>query len=185
MTNLTATKSALTMTVLSAISNTKSALPDYWNNTLKQRLMTNGAGSVFCFDEVSDLEKAILEVNDWEEYKHESIVPNCKGYITKQLTGELGIVKIADLPEDIKLSLEDRKGTGNVSAVVSGLDFNRPEESYTVLIIGQDNGIDVVFTLHPGAPIRPSAVKVESVDLNKNYSKQEMLDLGLDYAKIA
>jgi len=185
MTNLTATKSALTMTVLSAIANTQKALPDYWNNTLKQRLMTNGAGSVFCFDEVSDLEKAIVAVDDWGSYEHNDIAPNCKGYITKQLTGELGIIAVKDLPEDIKLSLEDRKGTGNVSAVVSGLDFNRPEESYTVLIIGQDNGIDVVFTLHPGAPIRPSAVKLENVDLSKNYSKQEIIDLGLDYAKIA
>lgn len=181
---MTTATQTITALVLTAIGNTKSALPDYWNNTLKQRLV-DGAGSVLHFEEVETLDQAILEVNDWEEYKHESIAQNCRAFKTKQLVGELGIVKIADLPEDITIKLEDRKGTGNVSAVVNILDFKRPEEKFTILIVGEDNGLDVVFTLHPGEPIRPSSVQVGTVNLEKSYSKQEIMELGLEYAKIS
>ena len=55
---------------------------------------------------------------------------------------------------------------------------------YTYLITGKEDGVDVVFTFHPGEPIRPSIVEVKDLNHGAKVSKAYAKELGFDLAKI-
>jgi len=100
-----------------------------------------------------------------------------------ELPGQLGIIGLAGLPADAVVTLDDRKNTGKVSAVVEGV---RGEEvPFTVLILGLEQGDEVVFTFHPGDPVRPSQVQAEPGLHGRTVTVSEALAMGLEMAKIA
>ena len=163
-----------------AISNTKKLVPGYFENTCKNRL-SGGVGSIYDqFDFVEELEKALLEA-DWTETTHPDVMAGCRVFKTN-LEGRFGLVKISDLSDDTKLIADDSKHTGKVAMTVKGIRGKIVPETY--LIIGKEDGVDVVFTFHPGEPVRPSIVEVSKLNHGCEVSKSEARSLGFDYAKI-
>ena len=51
-------------------------------------------------------------------------------------------------------------------------------------IIGNEEGHDVVFTFHPGEPVRPSLLEVSDCHNGTKLTKVEALNLGFDLAKV-
>lgn len=163
-----------------AISNTKKLVPGYFENTCKNRL-SGGVGSIYDqFDSVEELEKALLEA-DWTETTHPDVMVGCRVFKTN-LEGRFGLVKISDLPDDTQLIADDSKHTGKVAMTVKGVRGKIVPETY--LIIGKEDGVDVVFTFHPGEPVRPSIVEVSKLSHGSIVSKSEARNLEFDYAKI-
>lgn len=163
-----------------AISNTKKMVPDYWVSTCKNRL-NGGVGSVYDqFSSVEELEKALLNA-DWTETTHPDVMPGCRVF-KAHLEGRFGIVKISDLPDDAKIVADDSKHTGKVAMTVKGIRGKIVPDTY--LIVGKEDGVDVVFTFHPGEPIRPSVIEVSEVSHGSIVSKAKAKSLGFDYAKI-
>ena len=163
-----------------AVEAIKEMDSSYWEKTLQQRLST-GAGSIILgYDSADELEKGILAA-EWVEYTHPAIMEGCVAYKTTNLNGLLGVVELASLPPETVVTLDDRKGTGKVSAVVKGVRGEKID--YTVIILGTENGIEVVFTLHPGDPVNPSKVPAEGMD-GKQVTVSEALGMGLTTVKI-
>lgn len=168
--------------VNSAIDATKEYLGSYFENTCKQRL-AGGLGSNYDdINSVEEMEDALRNAN-WTVAEHPDVMQGCTAYTTKDIKGgHFGLLKIAELPDDATITASDPKGTGKVSMVVSG--EKGPEVEDTWLIVGDEEGHDVVFTFHPGEPVRPSLVEVKDCPDGKKLTKEEALALGFDLAKI-
>lgn len=163
-----------------AISNTKKLVPGYFESTCKNRL-NGGIGSIYDqFSTIEELEKALLTAN-WEETTHPDVMTGCRVFKTN-LEGRFGIVKISELSDDTQLIADDSKHTGKVAMTVKGIRGKIVPETY--LIIGKEENVDVVFTFHPGKPIRPSIIEVSEVSHGSIVSKARAKELGFDYAKI-
>lgn len=171
-----------TYEVRDAIENTKTNLPSYFRNTCEQRL-ANGVGSIYeGIKSAGEMEEA-LRTAHWKKAEHPDVMPDCQAYVTKDIKGgHFGLLKIEDLPDDIEITASDPKNTGKVSMTVSG--EKGPEVEDTWLIIGKENGVDVVFTFHPGEPVRPSLVEVKDCPDGTKLTKEQAINLGFDLAKI-
>lgn len=176
MTNAIKTRIAL------AIDRTKSIVPGYFEKTLAQRagLSQKSCGSIVAGVNETQLEQ-MLRAADWDEYSHEAVMAGCEAF-RAPIKGQLGIVDLRHLPPDAVATLDDRKGTGKVSAVVAGVLGE--EVDYTVLILGQEQDEEVVFTFHPGDPVRPSQVQTEPGLHGRQVTVSQALGMGLETAKI-
>lgn len=169
--------------IAEAIRTTREVVPGYFEKTVEQRL-PGGCGSVLIgeFGGVSDVESALIGA-EWEPFSHPAIMAGCEGFSTRSLKGHLGVVELTELPKDETVVLDDRKGTGKVSAVVRGV--SGPVTDHIVIILGQEQGKEVVFTFHPGDPVRPSQVLMEPGMDGQEVSVEKALEMGLTTAKIA
>jgi len=170
--------------VAAAIAAMKENDRSYWDLTLAQRAGLSGQaqGSIYPGLTPEELEERLLQAN-WEGYSHPAIMEGCKAF-RAEIPGALGIVSLAGLPSDTKVVLDDFKATKKVSAVVQGVA--RPAVDFTVLIVGRDaeDAPWMVWTFHPGDPIRPSQVPAEGLH-GKVITVEEALAMGFDFAKIA
>lgn len=167
--------------VAAAIDAIKAINSGYFASTLNQRLPATGAGSIVDgFDSAEELEKALRNA-EWEEYSHDALSAGTVGFKTYSIAGRIGIVDIDSLSADELVTLDDRKNTGMVSATVQGVLGS--EISYTVAILGEENGQEVLFTVHPGDPVMPSKVPAEGLH-GITVSRDDALKMGLVTAKI-
>lgn len=126
---------------------------DYLAGILKQRNPGPDAlGSRFTVPQTVETLQGAL----WEPYVHPEVAPGCQAY-RAPIRGTLGIVALEDVPSDAGLVLLDGHATGFVEAVWT-TSRALPEVDYTTAIVGQDEGHDVVFTMFPGPPVRPSSL---------------------------
>ena len=171
-----------TSEVRSALANSQAYLSEYFENTCKQRL-ADGTGSVYDnIEEVDDMEEALYAAH-WKKAEHPDVIPGCQAYKTKDIKGgHLGLLKIAELPDDATITASDPKGTGKVSMTVTGEKGSEVEETW--LIVGDEDGHDVVYTFHPGEPVRPSIVEVKDCPDGTKLTKEQAIELGFDLAKI-
>jgi hypothetical protein len=168
--------------IANAIDRTCKVIPGYFEKTLAQRagLSETAAGSIYESVNVHQLERMLLNAS-WEEYSHPAVMPGCVAF-KAPIPGTLGIVELRSIVPDNFVKLDDRKGTGQVSCVVSG---SRGETvDFTVIILGDENGEEVVFTFHPGDPVRPSQIQVEPGMHGKQITVSEAISMGLETAKI-
>lgn len=170
-----------------AVENTKRVVPGYFEMTLHNRL-SGGVGSVYeQFESEEELEKAILNA-DWEETTHPAVNPEYCRVFKAKLPGRFGLVKIDSLPDDVELTADDSKSTGTIAMTVKGIRGVEVQDTY--LIIGKEldknDNIEyyVVFTFHPGEPVKPSLVETASVSHGAKVSKAYAKELGFDLAKI-
>lgn len=170
-----------TQTVRNAIQNTKSHLGDYFRATVAQRagISRTRRGS-FYPDMTPEKLAELLETVEWQEFSHPAIMSGCKGYITSDpgLHGLLGVVPLDKLPPGTRVTLEDPKGTKEITGTVDG--SVRETVNYTVLITGPEDGIvgDVVYTFHPGDPGRYQGIKADGL-VGKVVTPSEALAMGL------
>ncbi len=165
-----------------AAETTRRVAPGYFEKTLAQRAELSGqaAGSLYEGISTEELEHKLLSA-EWESYSHEAVTPGCSAF-KAPLPGRLGVVDLHGLPLDSVVTLDDRKNTAKVSAVVSGVRGEIVD--FTVLILGLEQGEEVIFTLHPGDPVRPSQVQATPGLHGKTVSVREALDMGLTTAKV-
>ena len=172
--------------VATAITQTKRLCPEYWVSTLAQRL-PGGAGSVMTgtFGSPAELEAAIVTA-EWTEYAPapEAKLDGCR-YFKAPLPGRLGLIDLTSVAGDTPVVLDDRKNTGTVSATITGIPGI--PVAFTCLIIGAESDQNpelIVWTLHPGEPIRPSAVAAAPGMHGKQITAADAIDLGLSLAKV-
>lgn len=176
--------------IAAAVENTKQLVTspkhaNYWESTCAQRAGANpeAAGSVYDGLSTDEVAWTILQVNDWEVFIHPDLMPGTTAFVTKKaMPGRNGIVELSSIEDSVDVILDDRKGTGTVSATIKGI---RGElVGHTVIILGDNDGKEVVFTFHPGDPVKPSSVKLEPDMHGKKISAKEARDMGLTTAKI-
>ena len=182
--------------VREAYDNSRELIPEYLHKTAMQRLPECGAGSVFDNPTMFVNESSENRANDlldnlfgndlnWEERTHPDVLPGCKAYVASapELEGRNGIIDIDNLPDETEFVALDYKDTGKVSIGVESVPGERTDEVW--VIIGEEQGKDVIFTFHPGEPVRPSEVEVGKVcEHGDVLTKEQVKALGFDKAKI-
>lgn len=177
-----------TAQVIEAIGNTPS---EYWATLLCQRagrgVGAEACGSHFPRMSTSTLHSFLLQLV-WEDYRHPAIAEPARGFVARSVphVGVLGIMKLSDVPERAEMRWSDPKNTGTYELVLTVDDKRKlPEVEEIVMLLGPgDNGRPVVWTFHPGAPIRPSQLTAEQVKPHATASKSEAAQLGIEWVKL-
>lgn len=158
---------------------------NYWLSTLLQRT-TAAKGSRYLETTPEQLEASIMEAS-WQQMQITDPATGCT-YFRADLPGLLGMTAISELPLHTPIDLIDPKGTGEWSACVTGT--SKLEVDYSVLILGIDEGKEIVFTVHPGYPVpfKPvtelPAYIAERFDAGRiRVSRNEALFMGFIFAK--
>lgn len=168
-----------------ALDNIEKQNATYTDKMFAQRLPGSGMGSVYpSFNSRAELEEAIRNAN-YEPANHPAIAPGCKAYITYDIVGEYGMVLIEDQPDNTMFVIADPKNTGKVSLVLDGFEQGtRFATNQTWLIIGPNEGEDVVYTFHPGEPVPRATTSTEELPVGTVLTKSEALALGFNLAKV-
>lgn len=155
---------------------------DYRDRCLSQRVPgADAAGSVFAvLPGGTALLHAMLVDATWEPYTHAAIMDGCSAF-RAPLAGYVGVVALADLPAHVNVVLADAKRTGYVEATVVGVAVQPVD--FAVIILGDDEGQEIVFTFHPGDPIAPSTLPA-SLLAGAKMDRDVALAHGLTHAKI-
>lgn len=168
--------------ITNAIANIKQLLPDYWKATVSSRTPGESVGSVFGF---SDVEKVLFgdRLNDWEVYENcPNLLPGCVAFTLRNVPGHLGVIELGELDQNTVLDIIDNKKTGKAKLLAHV--GQGPEVEFATLILGEEQGREVVFTFHPGAPIRPSEIPMEALGGEKQLTVKKAIELGFTTANV-
>lgn len=171
--------------VNAAIDGIKAVDAGYWDRTLAQRIDGNegAAGSVVIgVNDSEELETALREA-PWTPYPGQ-VGEGCTAFQTTAIGGQFGLIAVEDCgaPGDAVIRLDDRKGTGQLSCVVTGK--RGATMDFTVIILGMEGDKEVVFTFHPGDTTTPSVVPAEPGLHGKVITVAEARARSFEYAKI-
>lgn len=165
-----------------ALQNIKELLPEYWEATVNSRTPGKSVGSVFSF---SNIEKVLFEdrINDWTVYENcPNLIPGCIAFILRDVDGHLGVVELEKLNSEMVLDILDNKKTGKAKLLAHvGLG---PETNFATLILGDEQGKEVIFTFHPGQPVRPSEIPIEALEGKTRITVREAMALGFTTANV-
>lgn len=165
-----------------ALQNIKNLLPEYWEATILSRTPGKSVGSVFDFE---DVEKVLFEdrINDWTVYENcPNLIPGCTAFILRNVDGHLGVVELGKLDPEMSLDIVDNKKTGKAKLLAHiGIG---PEVDYAVMILGEEQGREVIFTFHPGQPVRPSEIPIEALEGKTRITVREAMALGFTTANV-
>lgn len=170
-----------TARVIRAIDRTKLIQnpKDYWVNMLASRSEETALGSYYCATPITI--RHLLEMADWEEYSHPNVAPGCVAFIAP-IQGFENVIQLDELNPESEGILQDPKGTGMMEFHVTGERGRYTDR--TVIILGQHEEMEVVYTFHPGLPVRPSTVPTDPDKVGKTITVAEALEMGLTNAKI-
>lgn len=154
---------------------------DYLLRCLAQRV-PGGSSSGSVFSDVSSPAELLTMLYDaaWEPYTHPAIMAGCAAF-RAPLHGRVGIVRLSAVAADTVVTLADPKSTGFVEANVVGVPG--ADVDFCVLIVGPDDGREVVYTFHPGAPITPSRMRSEDCPAG-NITAAVAVKMGFEWAKV-
>lgn len=166
-----------------ALNNTKEIImgdKNYLERQLDQRIEgPDNSGSSYSGVTQEEL-LSELESAEWEKVEHEGVMTGCTAFKTK-LPGLSGILDINNLPENTEFYAIDPKGTGNVGIGATNVQKTPVEETY--IILGKNEGKEVVFTFHPGEPVSPSIVKIENLPEGTKLTREQVKSYGFSMAK--
>lgn len=173
--------------VRAALRNTRE---DYLRACLAQRVPghAGSAGSTFRVTGQMDLLR-LLHDAEWKPYQHSAVLPACTAFCAP-IPGDLGIVSVRDLSDEARVVLSDPKGTGDVHAHVrrSYVADVLVSADFAVMILGPNeedtSKPEMVWTFHPGEPVRPSVVKAASGVESETVSPREAIARGFEFAKV-
>lgn len=156
----------------------------YLDVMLGQRIEgPTNAGSSYQVDSPEELYEQLIS-QEWVETTHPDVMPGCRVFKSK-LAGLEGILNLDKLPDDVELYAIDPKETGKIGMGAGKVEKNLVEETY--LIVGKENingkDEDVVFTFHPGEPVRPSEVETKDIPDGTRLNKEQAKELGFDKVK--
>ena len=123
---------------------------------------------------------------DWQPYDCPEVKAPCTAFWAKGIEGWLGLVEIGTMSDRRRLMLEDGHQTGFLSVVAEkNADWIQTPCDYAVIILGDEDGKEVVYTVHPGAPIQPSSLAIaKKFNVGDIITPYDALGLGFKYAKI-
>ena len=156
----------------------------YLDVMLGQRIEgSNNAGSSYVVSSPEKLYEELIS-QEWEETTHPDVMPGCRVFKTN-LAGLEGILNLDDLPDNVELYAIDPKETGKIGIGAGEVEKTPAQETY--LIVGKEkiNGKDedVVFTFHPGEPVRPSEVETKEIPDGTRLTKEAAEKLGFTKVK--
>ena len=168
--------------IVNAINAIKAMLPEYWKSTVESRTPGKSVGSVFSF---SNVEQVLFEdrLNDWEEYKDcPNLMTGCTAFVLRNVSGHLGVVELEKLDQNTVLDVVDNKKTGKAKLLAHvGIG---PKTDFATLILGDEHGVEVVFTFHPRDPIKPSEISIETLEGRTKITATEAMALGFATANV-
>ena len=159
-----------------AFENSK-AIPGHLEGLFKNRNSGSGGSK---FKEPQTAESLINA--DWKPFSHSALMKGTTGFVAS-VPGFLGITPLKDIPDNQEVTLDDGHKTGFLSVVISGKQSI--PVNHTVLILGDEGGKEVVYTFHPGDPIRPSSLPIGNFQKGQKITAGEAKKLGFEYAKLA
>jgi hypothetical protein len=126
---------------------------------------------------------ASLTAAAWEPYWHQEVAPGCQAW-RAPIPGFVGVMSLDELPPSSKLRLVDGHATGFVETVYDAPAGVLPPVEFTTAIVGVHEGVEMVFTIFPGLPVRPSSLPAAE-HLGRVVTLDEARALGFRYAKLA
>jgi len=188
----------MTDAVRAAFAHAAEESAEYLSGCLRTR-STERTGSWYEGHTPATLHAALLAAS-WEEYSHEAIKSPARGY-RAPLGGKLGMVALADLPDEAVVVLLDPKGaechwTGErcVSPAISASTYKVEATSvdFTTLLVGpasrDESAPMTVWTFHPGAPVAPSqAPRMQGGEFDRHgqtLTVKQAREAGFDFAKL-
>lgn len=150
----------------------------YLEKTLASRQPGTGVGSRFLVPTtVEDLASA-----EWEVYAHPAVQAPAVTF-RAPIPGMFGMVRLDSLDPDACVMLEDAKHTGQVTPVIPGAP--EVEVDFTTILLGEDEGKEIVFSFFPGEPVRPSTVPATGLMSHGTLvAVARAIALGLEWAKL-
>jgi len=171
--------------VLDAIRDTPSY---YWEGTLSMRSRGDEQQSGSSYDMSPRCIEAAIKAADWFDYSHDDVSPGVKAFVTHDIGGDTGVIaldKFCRTEPHTYVSLVDPKNTGFYSAEVKRHPdqphWKTDPSNFTVILIGDHEGKDVVFTFHPGEPAIPSTLNHRPA---MQVTAVAALELGLQTLKL-
>ena len=168
--------------IKNAIANIKQLLPEYWEATVNSRTPGKSVGSVFDFE---DIEKILFEdrIDDWEENREcPNLMPGCTAFTLQNVNGHIGVVDLSELDSEMVLDIIDNKRTGKAKLLAHV--GQGPEVNFATLILGEEQGREVIFTFHPGEPIKPSEISIDVLEGKTKVTVKEAMALGFTTANV-
>lgn len=156
----------------------------YLQSILQQRIEepTNASSS---YENVTEkqLLKDLLEA-DWEETSHTDVMEGCRVFKCN-LPGLKSILDLDELGKNAELYAIDSKETGNIEIGAGNVTKKETQETYLITRKEMIDGVekDIVFTFHPGEPVRPSQIKAEKIADGTRITVDKAKKLGLEKAK--
>ncbi|MBI2644576.1 hypothetical protein HYW94_00125 [Candidatus Uhrbacteria bacterium] len=97
--------------------------------------------------------------------EHPEGLPEALYYKVDGIEGRLGVIQLKDIPLDAQILIRREKGKSDPSdrktytpasfTYVNGTVYDMPRTDFATVIVGREEGKDSVWTIHPGAPVRP------------------------------
>lgn len=173
---------SVTDIVRQAIENTP---PDYLQSCAAQRAGAEESHLGSYYPDLTAeqvLEK--LKGVEWENFRDPNIQDPARGYIAKGFSGMYNMLHIDEIgtgPTE-KLKLVDPKKTGFVECTCDFVNHKAQHDDDTIVIIGEHEGKDVVFTFYPGPVISPCELSAEEYD-GRELTVTEAKELGIEWVK--
>jgi hypothetical protein len=172
--------------VVAAIKATMEFLATYWETTLRRRLFGHEEqqGSYWVAADMFEINQALLRAC-WWPHRHPHVLPGCVAFKADiPLIGRRGVINLRQVPADTEVKLVDPKNTGEAFLEIEGFVGN--EAKHSVIILGLEDGQEVVFTVHPGDPaphigLPLDLVKAQLGDIT-TITAAQALEFGLTFA---
>ena len=155
-----------TAEVWAAIEATVNTVPGYFEGHCAGRSATGDGSTCWrwgkaCPDAAAVLD-ALLDVI-WMKYDGcPNLISGCKAY-KAAIPGTIDLRQVSDLADDTLVRWVN-PGHGYQYPTVEGVEGEYTD--FTTLIVGPEAGVNVVYTFHPGNPIRPSQISADADTTN-------------------
>lgn len=151
-----------TAEVWAAIEATLEVVPGYFESHLTGRSAAGDGSTCWRWGKSCPDAAAVLDVlldTVWLDAPEvPNLLPGCKAF-KAAIPGTIDLCRVADLAETMPVTWVD-SGHGYQYPTIAATSGEYVD--YTVLITGDEQGRRVVFTFHPGDPIRPSQVPADA-----------------------
>ena len=163
---------------MSIFAHTADLLPDHIAGLLATRNPgPDSSGSVFNVPQTVES----LDSADWQTFDHPAVQAPATAF-RASIPGKVGIVRLDTLSADTAVKLTDGHETGFVSATVLG-EAATPVDFSVMLVGPADDGSDIVWTVHPGEPVRPSSIPAAGHE-GETITVAEALAMGFEFGKV-
>ena len=151
-----------TAEVWAAIANTIEVVPGYFEGHLAGRSAAGDGSTVWRWGKACPDASAVLDVvldTLWQEYPScPNLMPGCRAY-RAAIPGTIDLRQVSDLEDDTPV-VWVKTYHGYQYPTVAGTEGEYVDE--TVLIVGPEADRTVVYTFHPGNPIKPSQISADT-----------------------
>lgn len=124
---------------------------------------------------------------DTKTSEHPAGLPEALYYKVDGIEGRLGVIQLKDIPSDARILVRREKGNSNPEnkesytpvsfTYINGTVYDMPRTNFATVIVGREEGEkDSLWTIHPGAPVRP--VLKEVGDWSQKLKSPEEISQG-------